>query len=44
MIVGRKEARFVEYSLAGHEVVRLINVLGKAGQTYPAEIDRLVRL
>ena len=44
LIVGRKEAQFVKYSLAGHEVVRLLGALGETGQTYLAEIDRLVRL
>jgi DNA-binding transcriptional ArsR family regulator len=44
LIVGRKEAQFVKYRLAGDEVVALINALGVAGQAYLADVDRVVRL
>lgn len=44
LIVGRKEAQFVRYRLAGDEVVALFNALGAAGQAYLADVDRIVRL
>jgi rhodanese-related sulfurtransferase/biotin operon repressor len=44
LIVGRKEAQFVKYRLAGNEVVALFDALGVAGQTYLADVDRIVRL
>ena len=44
LIVGRKEAQFVKYRLAGDEVVALFNTLGVAGQAYLADVDRILRL
>jgi rhodanese-related sulfurtransferase len=44
LIVGRKEAQFVRYRLAGDEVVALFDALGAAGQAYLADVDRVVRL
>jgi DNA-binding transcriptional ArsR family regulator len=44
LIVGRKEAQFVRYRLAGDEVVALFNALGAAGQAYLADVDRIVRM
>ncbi len=44
LIVGRKEAQFVRYRLAGDEVIALFNALGAAGQAYLADVDRIVRL
>lgn len=44
LIVGRKEAQFVKYRLAGDEVVALFDALGMAGQTYLTDIERIVRL
>jgi rhodanese-related sulfurtransferase len=44
LIVGRKEAQFVKYRLAGDEVVALFDALGVAGQAYLADVDRIVRL
>ena len=44
LIVGRKEAQFVRYRLAGAEVVALFTALGAAGQAYLADVDRIVRL
>lgn len=43
LIVGRKEAQFVRYRLAGDEVVALVDALGRAGSAYLADIDRIVR-
>jgi rhodanese-related sulfurtransferase len=44
LIVGRKEAQFVKYRLAGDEVVALFNALGMAGQAYLTDVERLVRM
>jgi rhodanese-related sulfurtransferase/biotin operon repressor len=44
LIIGRKEAQFVKYRLAGDEVVALFDALGVAGQAYLADVDRIVRL
>ena len=44
LIVGRKEAQFVKYRLAGDEVVALFDALGMAGQAYLTDVERLVRL
>src|SRR5512145_124992 len=44
LIVGRKEAQFVKYRLAGDEIVALVDALGVAGQAYLADVDRVVRL
>lgn len=44
LIVGRKDAQFVRYRLAGDEVVALFDALGTAGRAYLADIDRIVRL
>lgn len=44
LIVGRREAQFVRYRLAGDAVVALFDALGTAGQAYLADVDRIVRL
>jgi len=44
LIVGRKEAQFVKYRLAGKEVVALYDALGRAGQAYLTDVERLVRV
>jgi rhodanese-related sulfurtransferase len=44
LILGRKEAQFVRYRLAGNEVVALVSALSTVGQTYLADVDRLVRM
>ena len=43
LIVGRKDAQFVRYRLAGDEVVALFRALGIAGQASLADVDRIVR-
>ena len=43
LIVGRKDAQFVRYRLAGDEVVALFRALGIAGQAYLADVDHIVR-
>jgi rhodanese-related sulfurtransferase/DNA-binding transcriptional ArsR family regulator len=44
LIAGRKEGQYVYYRLAGDEIVELLGALGKAGETYLAEVERTVRL
>ncbi|RPI47348.1 MAG: ArsR family transcriptional regulator [Betaproteobacteria bacterium] len=44
LIVGRKEGLYVFYRLAGGEVVALLRSLGRVGESYLAEVDRIVRL
>jgi rhodanese-related sulfurtransferase/DNA-binding transcriptional ArsR family regulator len=44
LIVGRKEGQYVFYRLAGDEVVSLMAALGRVGETYLAEVERIVRL
>ena len=44
LIVGRKEAQFVKYRLAGNEVIALFDALGVAGQAYLTDVERIVRL
>jgi rhodanese-related sulfurtransferase/DNA-binding transcriptional ArsR family regulator len=44
LIVGRKEGQYVYYRLTGDEVVRLLGALGQVGETYLAEVERIVRL
>jgi rhodanese-related sulfurtransferase/DNA-binding transcriptional ArsR family regulator len=44
LILGRKEAQFVKYRLAGDEVVVLLHALGAAGEAYSADVERIVRL
>lgn len=43
LILGRKEAQFVKYRLAGDEVIALCSALSTVGQAYLADVDRLVR-
>ncbi len=43
LIVARKEGQFVHYRLAGDEVVRLLYALGAVGESYSAEVERLVK-
>jgi rhodanese-related sulfurtransferase/DNA-binding transcriptional ArsR family regulator len=44
LIVARKEGLYVYYRLAGAEVVGLLSALGRAGEAYVAEVERVVRL
>ena len=44
LIAGRKEGLYVYYRLAGDEVVELLSALGRVGQTYVADVERIVRL
>jgi rhodanese-related sulfurtransferase/DNA-binding transcriptional ArsR family regulator len=44
LIVGRKEGLHVYYRLAGDAVVGLLAALGRVGEAYVAEVERIVRL
>jgi rhodanese-related sulfurtransferase/DNA-binding transcriptional ArsR family regulator len=44
LVVGRKEGQFVFYRLAGDEVVGLLAALGRVGEVYLADVQRIVRL
>lgn len=44
LILGRKEGVYVYYRLAGDHVVALLAALGRVGEAYVAEVERVVRL
>lgn len=44
LIVGRKEGLYVFYRLAGDEVVGLLSAISRVGETYVADVERIVRL
>jgi rhodanese-related sulfurtransferase len=44
LIAGRKQGLYVFYRLAGDGVVGLLSALGHVGETYLAEVERIVRL
>jgi rhodanese-related sulfurtransferase/predicted transcriptional regulator len=44
LIAGRKQGLYVFYRLAGDEVVGLLSALGRTGEAYVAEVERIVRL
>lgn len=44
LIAGRKEGLYVFYRLVGDEVVGVLSALGRAGEAYVAEVERIVRL
>lgn len=44
LIVGRKEGLHVYYRLAGDEVVGVLAAIGRVGEAYVAEVERIVRL
>lgn len=44
LIVGRKEGLYVYYRLAGDEVVELLTAMGRVGEAYVSEVERIVRL
>ena len=44
LVVGRKDGQYVHYRLAGDEIVGLLAALGQVGETYLAEVERIVRL
>jgi rhodanese-related sulfurtransferase/predicted transcriptional regulator len=43
LVVGRKEGLHVYYRLTGDEVVALLSTLGRVGEAYVAEVERIVR-
>src|ERR1043166_2618800 len=44
LVVPRKEGQYVFYRLTGDEVVGLLASLGRVGETYLAEVKRVVTL
>src|SRR3954462_9388373 len=42
LIVGRKEGLYVYYRLAGDEIVGLLSALGRVGDTYLADVERIL--
>ena len=44
LVVGRKAGLYVFYRLAGDEVVGLLSAIGRVGEAYVAEVERIVRL
>jgi len=43
LVTSRREGQFIFYRLAGDEVVTLISSLGRVGETYIAEVDKLLQ-
>jgi rhodanese-related sulfurtransferase len=44
LIAGRKEGLYVFYRLAGDEVVGLLSAMSRVGETYVADVERILRL
>lgn len=44
LIAGRKEGLYVFYRLAGDEVVGLLAAMSRVGETYVADVQRILRL
>jgi rhodanese-related sulfurtransferase/biotin operon repressor len=44
LIVGRKQGVHVFYRLSGDEVVGLLSAISRVGETYLADVERIVRL
>jgi len=44
LIVGRKQGLYVFYRLAGDEVVALLSAVSRVGETYVADVERILRL
>jgi len=44
LILGRKEGLYVFYRLAGDEVVGLLSAVGRVGEAYVADVERIIRL
>jgi rhodanese-related sulfurtransferase len=44
LVTGRKEGQYVFYRLAGDDVVTLMAGLGRVGEAYLADVERIVRL
>ena len=43
LVTSRREGQFIFYRLAGDEVVTLIGSLGRVGETYIAEVGKLIQ-
>jgi rhodanese-related sulfurtransferase len=44
LVAGRKEGQYVFYRLAGDEVVELLTAVGRVGEVYLSDVERIVRL
>ena len=44
LVVGRKEGQYVFYRITGDEIVGLLASLGRVGEAYLVELERIVRL
>ena len=44
LVVGRKDGQYVLYRLAGDEIVGLLASLGRVGESYLAEVERIVKV
>ena len=44
LVSGRKQAQYVFYRLAGDEVVALLTSIGRVGEKYLAEVERIVKV
>lgn len=44
LILARKEGLYVFYRLAGDEVVGLLSAVGRVGEAYVADVERIIRL
>jgi rhodanese-related sulfurtransferase/biotin operon repressor len=44
LVVGRKEGQYVFYRITGDEIVGLLASLGRVGEAYLVEVERIVRL
>lgn len=44
LIVARKQGLYVHYRLAGDQVAGLLTAIGRVGETYMAEVERIVRV
>jgi rhodanese-related sulfurtransferase len=43
LVAGRKDGQYVLYRLAGDEIVGLLGSLGRVGESYLAEVERMVK-
>jgi len=44
LVLARREGQHVFYRVAGNEVIALLSALGRTGEAYVAEVERVVRL
>ena len=44
LVAGRKQGQYVFYRLIGDQVVALVGALGRVGEDYLAEVERIIKL